>query len=57
MTIDVPSDVFDSISLLVGYLYGDEEKHWRENDQPAGHVFPHIERIDAWLQANQPKPF
>jgi len=57
MTIDVPSDVFDDIGLLVDDLYADAEKRWREDGQPKNHFFHAVARVADWLQANQPKPF
>jgi hypothetical protein len=40
----------ESLAVVLGYLWGDEEKHYEEDDRPAGHVFEHVLRLDAWLK-------
>jgi len=37
------------IDVLVNYDFGDEEKHYEENDRPAGHVYESLKAVSEWL--------
>ncbi len=38
-----------SLSKVVSYLVGAEEKHWEENDYPYDHIIAHIRRLRSAL--------
>ena len=57
MTFDMTPDVLATIESLVYSAYADEEKDWKESDQPAEHFFHQVKQLADWLDANRPKPF
>jgi hypothetical protein len=38
-----------SLRQIINYLYGDEEKHWQEENRPVRHIFRDILRVASWL--------
>lgn len=43
----------EDVETLVDYLLEDEEKHWEENDRPAGHIYTYALRV--WKELKKTK--
>jgi hypothetical protein len=43
------TDVRDSIQTLLDYNWQDELGDYEVEGKPEGHIFEHMERIQAWL--------
>jgi len=49
---------FKALEAVLEYNWEDEkadyERHVEENGDGSGHVFEHLQKLDAWLRANLP---
>jgi hypothetical protein len=45
----VTANVRDSIQALLDYNWQDEEADFEAEGCPEGHIFEHMQRIQAWL--------
>jgi hypothetical protein len=42
-------EIHDLIQHLVNYNWRDEERDYQEMDEPTGHIFEGLQKIQEWL--------
>lgn len=53
LDITIPAAIGKDIQDILDYMWEDEAKNYEEADQPAGHVFEAMNRVQEALELNR----